>query len=184
MKNRKIIAIDMDDTIADLYTPTLEDHNEKFPSHKLTFEQLEGYNDSIYHPDYDIEGFFKHSGVFSRLKLIDDYVLDEMKKINEEYDLIILTAALPESVLDKWNWLQEYMPFIKKENFITANRKDLINADLLIDDAKHNIEKWSQTGKPAIVIDYHWNQECKNLKNVYPKTGWNGMLDLIKTILS
>ncbi|MDK2600495.1 hypothetical protein QO179_23645 [Bacillus stercoris] len=115
---------------------------------------------------------------------MDEYVVDEMKKIHEAYDLIIVTASFPEAVVDIWNWIQKYLPFIPYDNFISATRKDLINADLLIDDAVHNIRDWSKKGKPAISILHHWNHEVTSYPNVYTRSGWKGMKEYVDSILN
>lgn len=182
--SKKIIAIDMDDTLCWLMRALMEDHNRKFPEHELEYEELVAFDESNFHPDYDKFEYFDTPGTFLNLELMDEYVVPEMKKLCEEYDVLIVTSSFPKAVSDKWDWLQEHLPFIPHSNFCTFSRKDLIEADLLIDDAIHNVEKWVAKGKPAIVPHHHWNEELDNLSGVTMVYGWHGMKEIVDFVLT
>lgn len=183
MNKKKVVAIDMDDTILYLMKAIYADHLKKHPDHPLKFEDMIAFDDSMLHPEYSKVDFFNEPGTFLELEIMDDHVVEEMKEIHETYDLLIVTSALPESVCDKWKWLQNHLPFIPYENFIVASRKDLIQADILIDDAKHNVERWVATGRPALVPSHHWNQELEKLEGVKMVYGWHGMKAIIDFVL-
>ena len=102
--------------------------------------------------------------------------------IHEDYDLLIVTSAFASTVYDKWRWIQTHLPFVPFQNFITTNRKDLIQADILIDDAKHNVEEWIKTGRPALVPKHHWNEDLGNLDGVRLFDSWKGIKDHIDAI--
>lgn len=181
--NKKIVAVDMDDTILWLMKAIMNDHNEKHPETPVLYEQMIAFDDSMLHPDYDKMEFFNRPGTFYHLEPMDDHVVSELEKIHNEYDLVVVTSAFPSSVSDKWDWIKKHLPFIPHENFFTGARKDLIQADILIDDAKHNVEKWVQKGKPAIVPSHHWNQQLAQLDGVHMMYGWHGMKEIIDSIL-
>lgn len=180
---KKIVAVDMDDTILWLMKAIMNDHNEKHPDVRLTYEQMVAFDDSMFHPDYDKMEFFNRPGTFLDLEPMDGHVVPELEKIHQEYDLIVVTSAFPESVADKWRWIKKHLPFIPHHNFCTFSRKDLIQADILIDDAIHNVEKWVEKGKPAVVPAHHWNQELADLSGVHMMYGWHGMKEIIDNIL-
>jgi 5'(3')-deoxyribonucleotidase len=153
----------------------MKDHNKKHPDHLVTYEQMKAFHYDMFHSNYDVMAFMKEPEVFLNLELMDNYVVDELKKINDDYDLIIVTSAFPEHVMDKWRWLQNNLPFIPHRNFCTFSRKDLLKADVLIDDAIHNVKDWVATGRPAIVPRHHWNSELESLPYVMMADGWKDM---------
>lgn len=179
---KKIVAVDMDDTILWLMKAIHADHNNKHPEAAVEYKNMVAFDDSMLHPDYDKIDFFATPGTFRNLEIMDEHVIDELEKINESYDLIIVTSAFAHSVPDKWEWLQEHMPFITQKKFITCSRKELIQADILIDDAIHNVKPWVKTGRPAIVPSHHWNQELSELPGVTMIYGWHGVKEILDDI--
>lgn len=182
--NKKIVAVDMDDTLVYLMKAIMEDHNAKHPDYPVTYEQMIAFDESMLHKDYSKMDFFFKEGTFLNLELLDEYVIPEMKKINEAYDLIIVTSAFAENVLEKWKWLRRYMPFIPHKNFCAFTRKDLIQADILIDDALHNVKDWVQSGRPALVPSHHWNQEAAQLEHVTMFDSWENLKEEIDRLLA
>lgn len=180
---KKIVAIDMDDTIVYLMKAILEDHNKKHPEHALTYEEVKAFDDSMFHHDYCMYRFMDEPDVFFNLQFVDNDVVEEMKAIHEAYDLIIVTSAFPQHVMDKWRWLQEHLPFIPHKNFCCFSRKDLIRADILIDDAIHNVKDWVATSRPALVPEHHWNKDLALLEGVTMFKEWKGMKECLDKIL-
>jgi 5'(3')-deoxyribonucleotidase len=181
--NKKIVAVDMDDTLVYLMKRIQEHHNTLHPDHQLTYEQMAAFKHEVFHDEYDVMEFLHTPETYESLELIDEYVVEEMKKLNEDYDVIIVTSAFAEAVPGKWKWMQQYLPFIPHRNFITASRKDLIRADILIDDAIHNVHDWVETGRPVIVPIHHWNEELVTVEGVTPVYGWHGMKEIVDSIL-
>lgn len=180
--SKKIIAVDMDDTILYLMKAIQEDHNRKHPDQPVKYEDMIAFDDSMLHPEYSKLEFFHTEGTFLHLKIMQD-AAEELEKIHEAYDLIIVTAAFPDCVPDKWTWLQHHLPFIPERNFITTSRKDLIQADILIDDAIHNVVDWVKTGRRAIVPRHHWNTELAVLPGVMMISEWKGVKEKIDYML-
>jgi 5'(3')-deoxyribonucleotidase len=181
--SKKIVAVDMDDTMVYLMKAIMKHHNELHPDAKLEYKDMAAFRHDVFHPDYEIMDLLVKPETYADLELFDEHVIDEMKKLNEEYDVIIVTSAFPEAVPGKWIWMQKYLPFIPQRNFITASRKDLIQADILIDDAIHNVEDWVKSGRPAIVPMHHWNEELLGLEGVIPIYGWHGMKEIVDNVL-
>lgn len=182
---KPIIAIDMDDTMVFLMKAVMNDHNRKHPDYMLRYDQMIAFDESMLHPDYDKYAFLKGEDTYYHLEMVDEYVVPEIKKLHKKYDVIIVTSAFPETVLDKWRWMETYLPFIPHDNFFTGKRKDLINADILIDDAIHNVNKWvgSDSNRPAIVPSHHWNQELRTLPLVTMKEGWKDMCEVVDNVV-
>ena len=180
---KKIIAIDMDDTICHLVPRAIHYHNQQYPDLQLTMEQMISFDmTSIWHPECNEDIFFGRPGLYEELDPFDEYTIDEVRKIHEQHEVIIITASRPSSVQEKWNWLQKHMPFIPFDNFFVGKRKYLLDFDLLIDDAPHNLIPARDKGRLAIGIPRPWNV---SVQNQFPmKDSWKGMSDLVNMQLS
>lgn len=127
--------------------------------------------------------FYGRPGLFEELELYDEYVVDEMRKLNDAYDVIVVTAAEPRTVVEKWNWLQQHMPFITAEQFITCKRKNLLGFDLLIDDGAHNLIPAHEDGKKVICIPHPWNIQERERYNFPLMSSWKEARAYIDEVL-
>lgn len=95
------------------------------------------------------------------------------------HELFVITACFPSPqtgniISDKLDWLQEHFPMIDKKHIFFTNRKDLVDVDVLIDDAPHNIRDFPRIG---IVFDAPWNQ---HLEDEYIRVkAWDEVLERI-----
>lgn len=180
---KKIVAIDMDDTLCHLVPKSIHYHNLRFPDRLLTMEQIVSFDlRGIWHPDCDDEMFFERPGLYEELDIFDEHTVEEVYKIHQRHDLIIVTAARPSSVREKWNWLQKHLPFIPFDNFFTGKRKYLLGFDLLIDDGPHNLTEAANKGKKVIGIPRPWNN---HLHGRFPmQESWKGMSETVDRLLA
>ncbi|TYA14949.1 hypothetical protein FRY98_04595 [Paenibacillus faecis] len=180
--SKKIIAIDMDDTICHLIPKAIHYHNIMYPDLPLTLEQIVSFDLSgIWHPACTDDLFFGRPGLYEELDIFDEYTVEEIRRMTADYDVIIVTAARPSSVAEKWRWLQRHLPFIPFENFFVAKRKYLLGFDLLIDDGPHNILAARDTGKQTILIPRPWNAGIQ--QDFVLKDSWKGMNELVRSML-
>lgn len=93
-------------------------------------------------------------------------VINDLSKF---YDLYVVTAYHPKTVVDKVEWIQTYFPHIDSKKIIFCNNKGLIQTDYLIDDGAHNILDYHNNGgKNPIVFDRPWNRDLlPNFQRVY-----------------
>lgn len=181
--SKKIVAIDMDDTICHLIPKAIHYHNQMYPDLLLTMEDITNFDLSgIWHPACTDEVFFGRPGLYEELDIFDEYTVDEIRRMTAEYDVIIVTAARPSSVPEKWRWLQKHMPFIPFDNFFVAKRKYLLGFDLLIDDGPHNLIAAKEAGKHTIMIPRPWNAQVQ--QDFILKDSWKGMNELVREILA
>ncbi|MEI7024100.1 5' nucleotidase, NT5C type [Paenibacillus sp. y28] len=181
---KPIIAVDMDDTICHLVKRAIYHNNNEFPTHPLRYEDMFDWNtDHLRHPDSTHEVFFGRPGLYEELELLDDDVVGEMEKLHAAYDVIIVTAAEPRTVVEKWNWLQKHMPFIPFNNFFTCRRKNLIEFDLLIDDGPHNLIPAQEEGKKVLCIPHPWNLKAREQYGFPIMAAWEGAKERIDQIL-
>lgn len=173
-ESRKVIALDMDDTLCHLVKTAVARHNERYPGHGLSIEGITDFDISkFWHPNCTDEEFFGVPGMFRELEVFDEFVIEEVKALAERYDVIIITASSPQFVVDKWAWVQKHLPFIPYENFYVARRKEKIDFDLLIDDGAHNLLAAKERGRGVIGISRPWNQQLAD--EVLLVDSWEGM---------
>ncbi len=137
---REVIAIDMDDVIADLLSHWVESVNE-YEDENVKLEDIKCWNISRYfkcerqvykYLTYDL---FRHLPVMSDSQRV-------IKNLMEKHDVFIVTSAtsMINSLAAKVEWLQEYFPFISSNNIVLCGDKSIIKADIMIDDGIHNLD--------------------------------------------
>jgi 5'(3')-deoxyribonucleotidase len=62
--------------------------------------------------------------------------------LNRKYDLYIVSAAMefPKSLTEKQSWLNEHFPFIVWQQIVFCGSKQVISADIMIDDHFKNLD--------------------------------------------
>lgn len=73
-------------------------------------------------------------------------------------DVCIISAADKDTIRDKWDWIEEHLPFVPKENIcfspLGADKSEFVKGNseisILIDDYSNNLEEWKGTAIKAI----------------------------------
>ena len=89
----------------------------------------------------------RKNALYEGAPLIKD-AYEVLKKLNEEYDIYIVTSYLWDQEHDisasnlkyKYEYLQENLPFIPASKYIFTTNKTLLNFDIAIDDRKKNLQ--------------------------------------------
>lgn len=161
MKNKLQIAIDYDDVLAlcTQYAVNLE--AEK--GNVLDYSSINQWGktgketDVIFKHFADPE-FYKNQPLYEGAQ---EFIREIQKR---GHDIVILTAVYPEFASIRAAKIIEEFPEIKKENIILSSRKDLVNVDILIDDAPHNIN--DTPAKYPILFRRPWNYKMTGLISV------------------
>lgn len=124
--------------------------------------------------------FFKKNNLYEYGQQSEN-VKEALEKLNKIYDIYIVTAyvfrdeeSLSGKVLkDKFDYLYKNFPFLDTNKYIFANNKELINADIRIDDNINNLKGKAET--KLLFTAYHnkelTNEELKN-NNVIRVNNW------------
>lgn len=136
----------MDEVIADVM-PKFLDQFEKENGYRPKKEEYWGKK------LYELEGIknFRHilheKGFFRDLPVMQDSQ-KVVKWLQENYEIFVISAAMefPNSLIDKYHWMQDNFPFISWKNYIFSGHKHFMNADYLIDDHEHNLLTFSGKG--------------------------------------
>ena len=131
------IAVDMDGVLADVYVKFRPMHEsetgEMLSPHDLVgIPEAEAFPHILKHVNNP--GFFRSAPLIGGCQAI-------MEKLNDAYDLFIVSAAMefPNSLKEKYEWLAEHFPFIHWKQIVLCGSKSLIYTDIMIDDHFKNL---------------------------------------------
>lgn len=118
---------------------------------------------------------------------VQENAIHVIEQLNKYYDVLICSAYIDHRDLEicskilthKHNWLVKNLPFIKPENFIFTNRKDVIPTDIKIDDKVENL-KTCET-KLLITAYHNKNIPIEELKaqNIIRVNDWNQIAEIL-----
>ena len=142
MANKKRIALDMDDVIANLI-PKFTDLYEAEFGVRLAIEDFEGRKIYETPEAYKLRKNLYKKGFFRDLPVMADSQ-EVVNWLHEYYDVYIITATTEfiYSLEDKHEWLTEHFPIIPWKRYIFCGDKSFMKADYMIDDKWSNLEKF------------------------------------------
>lgn len=141
----------MDGVMADVYSQYIRMESEE-TGLQLKREDLRGKTESEAFPHYDkhvrTKGFFRTAPTM-------EGSVKGMHYLNDRYDLYIVSSATeyPKSLIEKYDWLNQYYPFISWEQMIFCGRKDPVKGDIMIDDHTKNLDSFE--GKRILFTQPH-----------------------------
>lgn len=165
---RKTIAIDMDGVIADTVTQFIAWYEREF-GERIAKEAFDGVPESEGLPHGAVRKFVHTPGFFRTIPVMDG-AREAVQELMKNFDVYIVSAAVefPQSLLEKYEWLQEHFPFISWRNIIFCGDKSIIGTDYMIDDHVRNLDSYNGscilfTAGHNIGIDRHmrinnWNE--------------------------
>jgi 5'(3')-deoxyribonucleotidase len=132
------IAVDMDGVLADVFAQFLEWDERDTGIRKergvlLGKSELEAFA--------GIPEYLFTAGFFRSIPVVKDSqsVLLELTK---KYEVFVVSAAteFPQSLPEKQDWLLENFPFIDWQHIVFCGSKQIIKADIMIDDHLKNLD--------------------------------------------
>lgn len=135
------IAIDMDGVLSDTVHQFIT-WEEKETGIKKTVEEIMGKPELEVFPNskkhLHTEGFFRYSPVIEDSQEI-------VARLNEKYEVFIVSAAteFPKSLTEKQSWLNEFFPFITWQQMVFCGSKEIIHADIMVDDHFKNLNSFN-----------------------------------------
>ena len=81
------------------------------------------------------------SGFFRNAPIIQDSQ-DVLYRLHQVYDVYVVSSAMeyPRSIVEKYEWLQEHFPFISWQKMVFCGSKNIVRADIMIDDHLKNLD--------------------------------------------
>lgn len=159
MQKKKLI-IDFDDTLVE--SIFLQRVN-RFLKTKYTFDDFDNYYiDDIIPVDKRKEFFdsFCDTNPYLDVNFVRG-AQQAIKKLNEVYDIYICSGCVINNMPSKsaqifaykYDFLIKNFPFLSPKKFIFTNSKEIIKADIMIDDYLHNLKTFD--GQKLLFTSYH-----------------------------
>ena len=131
--NKKILYVDMDDTICSFTSrvleidPSIVTLSPDEPNYKVRSNKV-------------VKVMTDNPRMFLDLEPIEGSI-EAVKRLWEHYDVLFLSTPcwmVPESFMDKRHWIQKYFGEAAKDRLILSQRKELNLGDYLVDDRLAN----------------------------------------------
>lgn len=142
----KTLMIDMDNVITNNQFTFL---CEEFLNKKLDFNTLnvKYRQEVIAGREKEFKEIYEYKNIYENAPLLDG-CYECIRKLNEKYDIYIVTSYLwgkdiinpAENLKNKFNYLQEQLPFINPTKFIFIQNKKMLHFDISIDDRLSGLE--------------------------------------------
>ena len=139
---KKRLLVDMDGVLADIYAQAIQFEFAE-SGRLIQKEDVKGADEIVAFPNaarhVRLQGFFRNAPV------IEDAVT-VMKELNDTYELFIVSAAMefPNSLEEKYYWLEEHFPFIPWQRIVLCGSKTVVQGDILIDDHFKNLDPFEK----------------------------------------
>jgi 5'(3')-deoxyribonucleotidase len=160
---KKIIAIDMDNVMADIETHLINCYERDFGV-RVERAAMQGIPESEAFPDKKAVWNYVLSPGFFRTVPVMEGAIEAVKKLTEKYEIYVVSAAMefPQSLIEKHDWLQEHFPFISWRNIVLCGDKSVIASDYLIDDHCKNLDFCK--GVPLLFSASHNSNITKHIR--------------------
>lgn len=164
----------MDGVLADVYEQ-LFDMDEKDFGRRKTWDEIAGKMENDTFPR--IREYLYRDGFFRTMKVMKDSQ-EVTAELNRKYDLYIVSAAMefPLSLSEKQAWLNEHFPFITWRQIIFCGSKQIVRADIMIDDHFKNLDFF--TGETSILFTQPHNALADNGRHQRVQN-WQEIADIL-----
>ncbi len=170
------IAVDMDEVIADAFSKHLSQYNQRVGAN-LTPELVSKEGLSALIPlerREDFHAIAHADGFFADLEVIEGSQ-EALLELSRNHDVYITSAAMevPGSFADKFQWMETHFPFIPPSRIVFCGDKNIVNADVLIDDRSRHFKGFRGTG--ILFTAPHNANEAASLR----AHNWNDVLEIL-----
>lgn len=154
IRNKPIVGVDIDDTITDFVEPLLERYNNVYHDNVKFTDITDYYIKQFLKPECtNIFKEFANKQFFADT-VIKEYIKNELRKLNDKYDLYFVTAGAPITIRDRDKMLSRNLDWYTSSQLIVCRDKGMLKLDYLIDDNVTNCEVGDYDG---ILITRPWN---------------------------
>ena len=111
---------------------------------------------------------------------VADGAIDALTYLSKYHDIYFVTAGHPDTAAARDDWLSMHFGFYRSSHLIICREKQLINADVMIDDYENNLIGGAYK---KLLMNKPWNQHvATNLYGIERIFGWNEVPALIDKI--
>lgn len=173
------LLIDLDGVCADFYKRLIYWYNRDFDD-DMTADRLKSWviNEDNFPkaPREKMRAYFNVPNFWLNLEPIHGCQESLLRLHQQGHELVVVTATPEESERAFWEkgaWVDKYLPFIGRRNFVSTWRKDLVRGDLLLDDGPHNLSAFPGL---TCAMDASYNREVESDYRVY---SWSDFEEVI-----
>lgn len=173
------IGLDFDDVLAEFNEVAVQKVNQKYNLvPPLSIEEIRTWGARGDRSDMVFE-FYSDPDTYINQPIIPGAkeMITELMRMNIE--VFIITAVHPEYMGYRMKRIMEAFPEVPKENIIMGTRKDLVQVDIMLDDAPHNIIDSKATY--PVLLRRPWNQHMTGCLSV---NNYGEFITLVKTIMN
>ncbi len=143
------IAVDMDEVIADAFSEHLRRYNERTGA-GLTVDTIleKGLKPSIPAEYREIYHQIPYANDFFADLAVIEGSQEALAYLCQHHDVFITSAAMevPTSFDAKFKWMERHFPFIPPSRIVFCGDKNIVRADVLIDDRTRHLQRFAGTG--------------------------------------
>ncbi len=175
---KKTLLIDMDHVIADISSQYIKYYKELTGIEMKASDLMGKPEDEAFPTPRLIKRFLNTPGFF-RTAVVIQNSQQVVEELNDLFELYIVSAAMefPQSLIEKYEWLNEYFPFINWSQIIFCGSKKHISGDYMIDDHIKNLNNFK--GEKILFTAPH------NINiNVQGYTRANGWLEVRQLLIA
>lgn len=182
MDNR-IIGVDLDDVLWDLLDLWMSKHNE-ITDDCVTPEDIKSWDVTQYINKGNRDILFyilEQSDFWDTINPMPESQKYLKQLIDDGYDIYIVTASSHRTLHNKMERFFELFPFIKNNQVIVTERKQMIDLDILIDDNPANL---CNASYKKILFDRPHNRWCIEKEiGAVRLSNWEDIYNYIKELL-
>ena len=101
-----------------------------------------------------------------------------LRELMRKVDVFICTAVYPEYMGDRIEHIQKLFPFFPMENILMGNRKDIVHADIMLDDGIHNLMHGNVSY--PVLFRRPWNKSFSGIASVRTYQEFLALVDTIR----
>lgn len=176
MNKKTVVCLDCDDVLLSCNQLAIEMLNEA-KGYNLTLDDVTAWNECGNKADERLQ-YFNDVRFFERQKALPG-AKDFVRKLLERgVEVVILTAVSTVAATQRILTIREEFPEIPEKNIIITSRKDMVQCDILIDDAPHNV--FDSAAKWPVLLRRPWNSNVSGFLSV---GGYDEAIALVDRIL-
>ena len=178
------ILIDIDDVLNNLCQSWIKWLNDKHKT-DVKYEDIIAWDMQTAFPDLTNEQIYAPFSSDKFWKTVTPR-FDAIKYVsilfNEGYNIYLCTSTYYKNIVPKYEYIiQKYFPYIDWKHVIIAANKQMIKADILIDDGIHNLEGGSYA-KILMTAPHNVNYDTVS-HNMYRADDWEQVYEIIHNIV-
>lgn len=181
--NKFVVLLDMDSTVYDLLSPTLDYVNKKYGMSLGPANITEWRWDVKY--DVNPMKFWNMEGTYLNLKPFDGAAGAIWQVHQMGVRQVFLSSANFKFATEKFQAVDRDFPFIgSKDVLLTGGNKDLANGDILVDDGPHNLKQFAATGGKTVLANMVNAPYCSYPQADDSMTHWYQYPNIVKNLMN